>query len=103
MENKINLKYTIDIETKDNVSDTEFLKVPLEIISLNGQKPMTVGELRKIDDLCKKIESAKDTLVLEAKDFKYIKKAFMEFQNWNPEQQSRKRVLAIAQKLEDLE
>ncbi|MFT4310844.1 MAG: hypothetical protein ACMXYC_04385 [Candidatus Woesearchaeota archaeon] len=92
---------TIKIETVNGQSDKEFLKIPLEVVSVNGQKPMTVGELRKIDKLCTTIESATDKLTLEDEDFAYLKKSFMEFSNWNPEKQARKEVLRIAKNIED--
>ena len=86
-----------------NASDKEIFKVPLENQSVAGKSMINFSELKKIDNICTKIDEAKGELLLEETEYDYLKKKFNEYPAWNASKNIRSMVIKAGEKIENAE
>jgi hypothetical protein len=64
---------------------------------LESQNANSIGELRKIDKICSKIESSdENVLLLEDEEFLFLANKISQFDKWNPAKKFRKITLDLS-------
>jgi len=108
-------KFTITRSGPDGVgvrqpiatSDGELLKTPLNTVVMNSREPITRATLRQIDKICDIIDTAQasqeKTLLLEDADYKFLRERHDKYGNWSPQDDIRKCILKMGEKLESAE
>jgi len=98
-------EYDVNFKGADNKArvvkktDKQLLKIPFNNFAIGGKQPTTYEFLKKIDALCDKIDKADKELLLEDADYKFLKENFEAYTNWNPNEDIRKRIINLGDKI----